>query len=171
LDFASLHTYPILNPTSWDWMQLGTPTGPGRATAMMNAALTFAKNEVAAVSAYPFTNTSGTRTTIGAAMPVVIGETGWKANWTNLNSSIELYTATPINAKAYVDLLTGWKGSAGAPTAIFYFDGFDEAWKGTDDGWGLWDATRTARYGLCGVVAAAGACNTPDPYIGIGYYP
>ena len=171
LDFASLHTYPILNPTSWDWMQLATPTGPGRATAMMNAALTFAKNEVAAVNAYPFTNTAGTRTTIGAAMPVVIGETGWKANWTNLNSSIELYTATPINAKAYLDLLTAWKGSAGAPTTIFYFDGFDEAWKGTDDGWGLWDAGRTVRYGLCGVVAAAGACNTPDPYIGIGYYP
>jgi exo-beta-1,3-glucanase (GH17 family) len=171
LDFASVHSYPTLNPNSWDWQQLATPTGPGRATAMMNAALTFTKNEVAAVGAYAFTNSAGTRTTIGATMPVVIGETGWKANWTNPNSSIELYTATPINAKAYLDLLTAWKGTAGAPTAIFYFDGFDEAWKGTDDGWGLWDATRMARYALCGVVAAAGACNTPDPYIGIGYYP
>ncbi len=171
LDFVSIHSYPILNSASWDWMQLATPTGPGRATAMMNAALTYAKNETAAVSAYPMTPTGGTRTTIGAVLPLVMGETGWKAAWTNPSSAIELYTATPINAKAYLDLLNGWKGTVDAPAAIFYFDGFDEAWKGTDDGWGLWDAARNPRYALCGVVAAAPVCNSPDVYIGIGYYP
>lgn len=171
LDFASIHTYPISNPTLWNWQQLAVASSEARGIAMMNAALTFAKGDYSAASAYPFTTTAGVKTTVGAAMPIVIGETGWKAAWTNPNSAIELYTATVINAKDYWDLLNGWKGTTGGPTTIFYFEAFDEAWKGTDDGWGLWDATRSSRYALCGIMADAGACESPDPYLGLGYYP
>ncbi len=171
LDFASIHSYALLNPTLWNWQQLGVASSEARGLAMMNAALTFTKNEVAGVSAHAMTTAAGVKTTIGAVMPIVIGETGWKAAWTNPNAGIELYTATIINAKDYLDLLASWKGTAGAPTTIFYFEAFDEAWKGTDDGWGLWDAGRTARYALCGVLADIGPCQSPDPYLGIGYYP
>jgi hypothetical protein len=51
---------------------------------------------------------------------------------------------------------------------IFWFEAFDEQWKGIDDGWGLWDLQRNARYTLCGNPAGP-ACNA-DIYAGAGYY-
>jgi exo-beta-1,3-glucanase (GH17 family) len=170
LDFVSIHTYPLSNAGRWDWQQLGVATGPGRATAMMTAALQNAQSTYSAVASYLYRDLSGNTVTIASSMPIVIGETGWKATQTNNNSQIELYTANPINQKWYLDLLNGWQAAGTGPVAIFYFEAFDEAWKGTDDGWGLWDATRTARYALCGTAAGSGPCNNPV-YDGAGYYP
>jgi len=50
---------------------------------------------------------------------------------------------------------------------IFYFEAFDEQWKGIDDGWGLWDIDRDARYVLCGtpVGRPASPTSTPAPAI------
>lgn len=170
LDFVSVHTYPLSNAGRWDWQQLAVPTGPQRAVAMMNAALANAQSTYDAVAAYLYRDLFGNTVSVGASMPIVIGETGWKATQTNGNSLIELYTANPINQKWYLDLLNGWQAAGTGPAAIFYFEAFDEAWKGTDDGWGLWDATRTARYALCGTVAYGSPCNNPV-YDGAGYYP
>jgi exo-beta-1,3-glucanase (GH17 family) len=170
LDFVAIHTYPLSNAGRWDWQQLGTPTGPGRAAAMMTAALQNAKDSYSAVANYLYRDINGNTVTIGSSLPIVIGETGWKATQTNPNSLIELFTANPINQKWYFDLLNGWQAAGTGPTAIFYFEAFDEAWKGTDDGWGLWDATRSARYALCDNPAGSGPCNNPV-YDGAGYYP
>jgi exo-beta-1,3-glucanase (GH17 family) len=169
LDFASIHTYPLSNAGRWDWHQLSVPTGPSRAAAMMAASLQNAVDSYNAVANYLFRDNSGNTVTIASAMPIVVGETGWKATQTNGNSLIELYTANPINQKWYFDLLNGWQAAGTGPVSIFYFEGFDEAWKGNDDGWGLWDAARNARYALCGT-AVGSACNTPV-YDGAGYYP
>lgn len=171
IDFASIHIYPFSNTGAWDWQQTGVAAGPARATAMMNAALAEAKTAYAAVANYAYKNAAGTTTTIGASLPITIGETGWKAVPTNPGSAIEQVTnpaiANPVNAKMYYDLLGGWTG-AGAPVSIVYFEAFDEAWKGQDDGWGLWDKTRTARYALCGT-AVGPVCGTPI-YAGAGYF-
>ncbi len=171
IDFASIHIYPFSNTGLWDWQQLSVPAGPARATAMMNAALAELKTAYAAVASYSYKNAAGVTTTIGASMPITIGETGWKAVPTNPGAPIEQVTnpaiANPVNAKMYYDLLGTWTG-AGAPVSIFYFEAFDEAWKGTDDGWGLWDKTRTARYALCGT-AVGTACTSPL-YAGAGYF-
>ena len=51
---------------------------------------------------------------------------------------------------------------------IFYFEAYDEQWKGIDDGWGLWNIDRQARYALCGTPAGP-ACND-DLYEGAGFY-
>ena len=169
LDFASIHMYPLSNSGRWDWHQLSVATGPDRAAAMMAASLQNAVDSYNAVANYLFRDNSGSTVTIASAMPIVVGETGWKATQTNGNSLIELYTANPINQKWYFDLLNGWQAGGSGPVSIFYFEGFDEAWKGLDDGWGLWDAARTARYALCGT-AVGSACNTPV-YDGAGYYP
>jgi len=169
LDFVSIHTYPLSNSGRWDWQQLAVPTGPGRAVAMMNAALQNAQDTYNAVANYLYRDLSGNTVTVGSSLPIVIGETGWKATQTNPSSTIELFTANPINQKWYFDLLNGWQAAGTGPVAIFYFEAFDEAWKGTDDGWGLWDATRTARYALCGTPVGS-ACNNPV-YDGAGYYP
>jgi hypothetical protein len=72
----------------------------------------------------------------------------------------------------YYQGLQGWSTSSSLPSKpiqIFYFEAFDEAWKGQDDGWGLWDSGRNARYGLCATPAAASACNA-DLYSGAGYF-
>ena len=58
---------------------------------------------------------------------------------------------------------------AQGPKAIFFFQAFDEPWKQGDDGWGLFNAKREARYtvqglGTCGVTWAceAGSYTTAD---------
>ena len=198
LDFVSIHMYPFSNTGpatcsttppdcgAWqNWTQVAFAAGPLRAAAMMNAALVFAKTEYTAVYNYM---PAGATMTIGASRPIVIGETGWKATPTRPTDAIEAVTgpavANPVNAKWYYDLLYGnplvqsptlpiasWQGSAQGPLTIFYFEAFDEAWKGADDGWGLWDASRTPRYALCGTsVPSAPTCTAGDLYNGAGYY-
>ena len=170
IDFVSLHTYPFINYPFWNWQQTGTPAGPARAAAMMNAALSFAQVNYQEAYAYTYTNpSSGVAATLGATRPIVVGETGWKAVQTNPGALIETHAANPVNAKWYYDLVSAWKGTPGGPLNVFWFSGFDEAWKGTDDGWGLWDRFRSPRYALCGTPAGP-PCNT-DLYQGAGYFP
>jgi len=78
------------------------------------------------------------------SMPIVVGETGWKA----IASGGENYRAHPVNQKMYFDRLTSWLSSsvAAKPKAIFYFEAFDEPWKQADDKWGLFNVNRQARY-------------------------
>lgn len=175
LDFVSIHTYPFSDTSLWDWQQTqvaltGAAVEP-RATAMMQAALAQAQHAYSLVAAYPYKTAAGVTSTIGATLPITVGETGWKAVPTNTANPIERVVnpaiASPVNQKWYYDLMGTWTG-ANAPVTVFYFEAFDEAWKGTDDGWGLWDKTRTARYALCGT-PVGGACNSPL-YSGAGYY-
>jgi len=165
IDFVSIHTYPFLNYQQWDWKQEGVPAGPSRAAAMMNASLVKAQDNYQAVYDYPFNGS-----TIGQSLPIVIGETGWKWRQTAPSQEIEQYAANEVNAKWYDDLLRTWERSAGGPLTIFDFEAFDEAWKGTDDAWGLWDELRMPLYSLCDTpVPGASPCNVPL-YDGAGYY-
>lgn len=166
LDFVSIHTYPMSNYGRWDYQQLGVAAGDARAAAMMNAAIAQAQASYTQVANYIYAHGAP------SALPITVGETGWKARVTNTGNPLEVVAAQPINAKYFYDLLNTWQASGTGPKTIFYFEAFDEAWKGTDDGWGLWDASRTPRYALCGTaVAGATACTAPNPYAGAGYYP
>ena len=174
IDFASIHMYPISYPV-WNWQQTGVAAGPARAQAMMETSLVALKEWHGEVVAYRYVGPGGVTVSIGDSMPIVVGETGWKARQTNPDSEIEFYAALQPNVKWYYDLLYGnpgrypsWQGSVGGPPMIFYFEAFDETWKGIDDGWGLWDINRNARYALCGTPAGS-ACNA-DLYKGAGYY-
>lgn len=143
IDFAAVHTYPLLdtfyNPDTWDWRQRDVPAAQ-RADAMMDAAIQSAKNEVGAVRAY--------LDRIGLAdMPIVIGETGWTAIDYNGDPTLG-FRASPVNQKMYFDRLQAWKAEAPAnqpPVQIFVFQAFDEQWKSSDDGWGLFTRDRKAR--------------------------
>jgi len=147
VDFVALHTYSLLDtvsaPGQWDWQQASVPANQ-RAAAMMDASIAKAKSDYTAarthLDALGFTT-----------MPIVIGETGWKATPT----CGETMRAHPVNQKMYVDRLATWKASSGAPLNIVYFEAFDEPWKGGDDGWGLFDVARKARYVIQGLVPAA----------------
>jgi exo-beta-1,3-glucanase (GH17 family) len=172
LDWVSIHTYPFSNYGQWNWEQV-TPTAPnGPAQGMMSAAIANAQSNYQSVSAYSFVDQSGATVTIGATMPITIGETGWKATPTNLSSALEAITnpaiANPVNQKWYYDELNAWQGTANGPSMIFVFEAFDEAWKGSDDGWGLWNSSRQALYALCGL-SVGPACSSPV-YTGAGYY-
>lgn len=142
IDFAAVHTYPLLdsvyNAALWDWQQTNVPTAV-RAQAMMDAAVAAARKDYSAVRTY--------LDSLGkTAMPIVIGETGWKA----VASGGEGSRAHPVNQKMYFDRLLTWgnefRTSGAGPAAIFYFEAFDEPWKQADDKWGLFNVDRQARY-------------------------
>jgi exo-beta-1,3-glucanase (GH17 family) len=143
VDYAAVHTYPLLDtfysPDAWDWRQRDVPAEQ-RAAAMMDAAIQSAKNEVGAVRKY--------LDRIGlATMPIVIGETGWTAIDYNGDPTLG-FRASPVNQKMYYDRLAAWKAEPAAnqpPVQIFYFQSFDEQWKSSDDGWGLFTRDRKAR--------------------------
>jgi exo-beta-1,3-glucanase (GH17 family) len=169
IDFVSVHTYPFLELAGWDWRQTAVPAGPARAAAMMDASMVYTKAMYSWLGRATFRTATGGTAHLAASLPLVIGETGWKARQTNPDNAIEAHAARPVNQKWYSDLLRQWETTGGGPK-VFYFVAFDEAWKGTDDGWGLWDAGRQPRYSLCGLsVLAAPACNT-DLYAGAGYF-
>lgn len=143
IDFAAVHTYSMVDthflPDKWDWKQLSVTDLQQRATAMMDAAMASTKADYQAAR-------SSLDTKGFSAMPIVIGETGWMA----VNPSNKWYTflAHPVNQKMYLDRLTAWaaEGKAGAgPKSVFYFEAFDEPWKGDDNGWGLFNVARQAR--------------------------
>ena len=143
VDFVSLHTYSLLDtvsdPTSWDWQQSGVAANL-RAAAMMDASIAKARKDYDAARTY----LAGIGYT---ALPIVIGETGWKA----VATGGETQRAHPVNQKMYLDRLAAWQASSGAPLNIVYFEAFDEPWKGGDDGWGLFDVARKARYVVQGL--------------------
>lgn len=147
LDFVALHTYPLADtvsdPNSWDWKQTSVAEN-ARAVAMMDASLAKAKQDYAAARTY--------LDRLGYTyLPIVVGETGWKATVTNG----EARRAHPVNQKMYFDRLTAWKAEPGGPKNIVYFEAFDEPWKGGDDGWGLFDVSRKARYVVQGLYPAS----------------
>jgi exo-beta-1,3-glucanase (GH17 family) len=145
VDFLSVHVYAFADAPydSWDCNQSSVPAGPARAAAMMNAALEYTKSSIGDV-----------RTTMashGLDLPIVIGEAGWKTSATDLaDDATEIYRAHPVNQKMFYDAFSSWtSGSAKdatSPAAAFTFEAFDEPWKTTDDGWGLFDVNRMAKY-------------------------
>jgi exo-beta-1,3-glucanase (GH17 family) len=155
IDFVAMHTYPLIdtvyNPNLWNWKQ--TDVAPeARAQAMMDAALARAQFEFRAVK--------NQLSSLGlAAMPIVVGETGWKA----VASGNETQRAHPVNQKMYWDRLKAWKASADGPKTVVYFEAFDEPWKGADDKWGLFNVNRQARCAVQGLhsgfVPEAGNCD------------
>jgi hypothetical protein len=157
VDFAAVHTYPFLdtfyNPSAIDWRQKSVPDDQ-RAAAMVAAAVAVAKSQFAEAR-------DGLNKLNLTDMPMVVGETGWAAVDTPGGPTLNL-RAHPVNQKMYFDALQAWaaegrKGSG--PQAVFFFQAFDEPWKQGDDGWGLFNANRQARYavqglGTCGVTWA-----------------
>ncbi|GAA5178995.1 hypothetical protein GCM10025771_19700 [Niveibacterium umoris] len=132
VDYVSMHTYPLADTPwgLWDWQQASVPADQ-RAAAMMDAALAKAKKDYDAVATYVASKQP--------SMPIVIGETGWKSATTGN----ETQRAHPVNQKMYFDRMATWTNG---PKAIFTFEAFDEPWKGGDDGWGLFDVNRLAKY-------------------------
>ncbi len=142
VDFASIHIYAQLdtffNPRLFDWRQKGVPEA-SRAAAMMDAVMTETKRQYGeARKAFDNRGLS--------YIPITVGESGWNVIDPRLS-----FRAHPVNQKMYFDRITAWaaEGRTGAgPKAVFYFVAFDEQWKQGDDGWGLFNKDRQARYAI-----------------------
>jgi hypothetical protein len=106
---------------------------------MMDAALARSKFEFQSVKSHLDDSGHGIK-------PIVIGETGWKA----VASGGESERAHPVNQKMMFDRLLQWqteaRASGSGPWAIYWFEAFDEPWKGGDDKWGLFNVNREARW-------------------------
>ncbi len=146
IDFVAIHIYPNIDtqfpdsPLYWDWKQLSVPAGPARATAMMDASIVELRRQYAMVRVA--LDSMGLQ-----AMPIAITETGWKAF--DSEAPKQSKRAHPVNQKMFYSRLDTLRaeGRVGpGPANIFYFEAFDEPWKGGDDAWGLFDVSRKARY-------------------------
>ena len=147
VDFLSLHVYAFSDAPydSWDWEQLAVPAGPQRAQAMMDAALAYTKASL-----------NDVRTALGAHgvnLPIVIGEAGWKTSPTDTEDDpTEIHRAHQVNQAMFygpfIDWVYGASRDSASPAAAFTFEAFDEPWKTADDGWGLFDVNRMARYAM-----------------------
>jgi exo-beta-1,3-glucanase (GH17 family) len=148
VDFLAIHCYAFIDAPyqSWDWQQLAVPAGTARAVAMMNAAEQYEEDSI--------TQVRQALAGQGLNLPIVLGEVGWKSTpaLTNMADTTEVYRAHPVNEKMFYDNLMAWvygnKKNTNSPLAAFYFEGFDEPWKQDDDGWGLFDANRNAKYAV-----------------------
>jgi exo-beta-1,3-glucanase (GH17 family) len=142
VDFASIHIYVQLdtyfNPSLFDWRQKDVPEA-NRAVAMMDAVMVETKRQYdEARKAFDDKGLS--------YIPITVGESGWNVIDPRLQ-----FRAHPVNQKMYFDRITAWanEGRTGpGPDAVFYFVAFDEQWKQGDDGWGLFDKERRARYAI-----------------------
>lgn len=168
VDFAAVHVYPFLdtfyNPAAYDWRQKGVREDL-RAQSMLDATLAEAKSQ------FERARTGLTKLNLGT-MPMLIGETGWAAVDTPGGPNLA-FRAHPVNQKMYLDRLQTWaqegRRDIQGPKAVFYFQAFDEPWKQGDDGWGLFNARREARFavqslGTCGVTwtCEAGSWSVSD---------
>jgi exo-beta-1,3-glucanase (GH17 family) len=146
LDFLSIHVYAFLDApwNSWSWQVEGSPEGPERATAMMKNALGYTKASLWSVHRAVLEH--------GLDLPMVIGEAGWKSRPTRAAEPTEVYRAHPVNQKMFYDSLTSWvygsEKDVASPRGAFFFEAFDEPWKSEDDGWGLFDVERKAKYAM-----------------------
>lgn len=156
IDFAAVHVYPFLdtfyNPSAYDWRQEDVLDDALRPQAMIDATV------VEAQAQFERARRGLVQLNLGA-MPMTIGETGWAAVDTPGGPDLR-FRAHPVNQKLYFEALQQWaqegRLAPQGPKAIFYFQAFDEPWKQGDDGWGLFNANREARYvlqalGTCGV--------------------
>jgi exo-beta-1,3-glucanase (GH17 family) len=151
VDFASIHIYAQLDtffdPKLFDWRQKNVPEAT-RAAAMMDAVMVETRRQYdEARKAFDAKGLT--------YMPITIGESGWNVIDPRLS-----FRAHPVNQKMYFDRITAWanEGRTGpGPDAIFYFVAFDEQWKQSDDGWGLFNKDRQARY----AIQALNANNSP----------
>ena len=81
----------------------------------------------------------------GQGKPVIISETGWPSQGTNLEGAFPSYE----NYLKYFMNMQKW--SAEEDIEIFYFSSFDESWKVGAEGdvgayWGLWDKDERLKF-------------------------
>ncbi|WP_242158043.1 glycosyl hydrolase family 17 [Aestuariivivens sediminis] len=149
VDFISMHTYPMhdthYNPDFWL-----NPEGLEGKSEREIIDISMLRSKKYAISQYE--NVKKYMESIGADKPIHIGETGW-ASFSSDHFSPEGSRACDEYKQAlYYKHMRDWTNEAGM--SCFYFEGFDEPWKGGDDPgnsekhFGLFTVDGKAKYAL-----------------------
>lgn len=80
-----------------------------------------------------------------APKEVIVSETGWQSFGNTVGNAVP----SPQNAALYFLNFESWAQAGQIKT--FYFEAHDEPWKGTDDGWGVWDSNLVMKPGMVNV--------------------
>ena len=128
VDYISMHTYPMhdthYNPVFW--------RVPGEQSKLsdrkkidlaMDRSIEYAKSQYEGVSNYI--------KKIGADKPIHIGETGWASLSTGHYGPDGSKACDEYKEALYYQHMRDWTNEAGL--SCFYFEGFDEPWKGGDN--------------------------------------
>jgi exo-beta-1,3-glucanase (GH17 family) len=144
VDYLSVHDYAAIDANfgNWDYERVSVAEGPDRAQAMMKASVDYTKTNIATVR--------NVLKEVNLDLPIIIGEAGWKSRMTDPLHVAEPAFSHEVNQQMFFAGLESWVYGDGrdadSPTGVFYFEAFDEPWKTSDDGWGLFDTNRNAKY-------------------------
>ena len=128
VDYISMHTYPMhdthYNPVFW-----GVPeehkilSDRKKIDLAMERSLEYSKSQYDRVSNY--------MKSIGADKPIHIGETGWASLSTGHYGPDGSKACDEYKEAVYYKLIRDWTNEN--KISCFYFEGFDEPWKGGDN--------------------------------------
>ncbi len=151
VDFISMHTYPFhdthYNPEFWQTDSSDRNLSPEeKVRKSMNAAFEYAVDQYELVQNY--------LKEIDIIKPIHIGETGWATKDNDLYTTPGSGATDEIKMKIYYDAIRQW--SAANNISCFYFEAFDEPWKGGELGseshFGLFTVDGKAKYALWNLV-------------------
>jgi len=148
VDYISLHTYPFHdtyhNNDFWFVDEDKTDfTDKEKVDAAMVRAIDRAIKEFKAAQCYMLS--------LGINKPIHIGETGWASETNELYGIEGSKAADEYKQKIFYDAMSTWSNEFGA--SLFFFEAFDEPWKGGADNpgdsekhFGLIDINSQAKY-------------------------
>ena len=153
VDFISMHSYPMhdthYNPDFWRVLESESKLSDlEKIDAAMIRSLNYAKSQYNAVNNY--------MKSLGIDKPIHIGETGWASFSTGQYGPGGSKACDEYKEALYYKHMREWTNKAGM--SCFYFEGFDEPWKGGDNAgnsekhFGLMTVDGKAKYALWGEV-------------------
>lgn len=153
VDFISMHTYPMhdthYNSNFWGVLEdENSLTDIEKIDAAMVRSLNYAISQYKSVSNYI--------KSIGVDKPIHIGETGWASFCNNFYGANGSKATDEYKEAKFHDLIRDWTNKNNI--SCFYFEGFDEPWKGGNDPgdsekhFGLFTVEGKAKYALWNMV-------------------
>jgi len=128
VDFISMHSYPMhdthYNPDFWGVLEKESQfSDVEKIDAAMLRSLEYAKSQYKSVANY--------MKSIGANKPIHIGETGWASFCNSFYGATGSKATDEFKEAKFHQLIREWTNQNNI--SCFYFEGFDEPWKGGDD--------------------------------------
>lgn len=128
VDYVSLHTYPMhdthYNPMFWGILESEKGLSKEeKISAAMTRSMAYAKSQ--------YNNTVAYIQSLGIEKPVHIGETGWATVSGGLYGPKGSKATDEYKSAVYYKLMRDWTKKE--KIACFYFEAFDEPWKGGAD--------------------------------------
>jgi exo-beta-1,3-glucanase (GH17 family) len=149
VDFLSVHTYPMHDTHYQPEFWLNTEGMEGK-TDMEKIEISMLRAKEYAMMQYG--NVKKYMESLGVNKPIHIGETGWASFSSGYYGASGSKACDEYKEALYYQHMRDWTSEAGM--SCFYFEGFDEPWKGGDNSgnsekhFGLFTVDGKAKYAL-----------------------